>query len=197
MTDIDQIFRQWCEVGNIEQIKILLQHPYDIDVNAIDKYGRTALIEASFHGYSEIVELLLHQGADINTADQAGRTALMSACYANHIETVKLLLAHGADPHIANQYGNTAFAIACKSDFTEIIEILKDNGGACTCCDFTLKKKKFTEKDYRLLLWALGFSGFATGLFLKKGIALESLIFSYIISVVVLSVMFIRYVKQE
>ena len=49
------------------------------DVNAKDKYGVTALIDASLQGQKEIVELLILEGADLNARDNQGNTALMNA----------------------------------------------------------------------------------------------------------------------
>jgi ankyrin repeat protein len=289
MTDINQIFREYCDRGLIEQIKVLLQHPYGINVNNINEYGNTALISACFEGqlelaqillehdadpniantegntalmfacdkgYVEIVKLLLQYKADVNMKDEDNSTALFDACAGDFIDIVRLLLEHNADPNIVNvegdtaltfavhpdsievarlllQYGaypsfalidasregifelvkllleygadpnisnkdnDTAFTIACRKDFIEIIEILRNHGARCACCCLVLKKKKFTEMDYFIFLWALGFNAFATGLFLKRGISFESLIFAYGVSVLVLSIAFIKYVCRK
>ena len=81
--------------GHNASVELLLTH--GADINAKDKYGRTALMYASKHGHTAIVELLLNHGADINDKDNKGSTALMFASEHGHTATVDLLLTHGAD----------------------------------------------------------------------------------------------------
>lgn len=50
--------------NNIEKAKTLISK--GADVNYVDKKGRTALVEACFWNKSEIVEILLNNGADIS-----------------------------------------------------------------------------------------------------------------------------------
>ena len=70
-----------------------------INVNAVDRENRTALMYASFNGHTEIVEMLLESGAELSLRDAAGRTALLYASTGPFPETVKLLLEHNADPN--------------------------------------------------------------------------------------------------
>ena len=67
-----------------------------VDVNAKDKYGRTALEYAAKGWHTETVNLLLNRGADANAKNEGGTTALMFAVSTCR-DTVKLLLDHGAD----------------------------------------------------------------------------------------------------
>jgi ankyrin repeat protein len=53
--------------GHTEIVQLLLEK--GADVNAKNKYGRTALIYATERGYTEIVQLLLEKGADVNAKD--------------------------------------------------------------------------------------------------------------------------------
>jgi len=46
------------------------------DVNAKDKYGRTALMEAAYWGYVDAVKMLIEAGADIDAKSDQGMTAL-------------------------------------------------------------------------------------------------------------------------
>ena len=109
-----------------EIVRILLDHGADINVQ--DKYGQTALMQASGEecGHTEIVKLLLDHGADINVQDEYGQTALMNAIEFEYTEIVKLLLEHGADPNLQNKYGSTTLEWA--SEDTEIIKLLLDHG---------------------------------------------------------------------
>jgi len=51
----------------------------NVDVNARDPNGRTALILAIQHNHSVIVKELLAHGANPNTPDSRGNTPLMAA----------------------------------------------------------------------------------------------------------------------
>ena len=101
------------------------------DVNAKDKFGVTALIDASLEGQKEIVELLIVEGADLDAQDNKGDTALMNAALKGHSEIVELLIANGADVRIKDNSGNTALIDSAKyarASACQIITILIDNG---------------------------------------------------------------------
>jgi hypothetical protein len=100
------------------------------DVNAKDNYGVTALIDASFKGQKEVVELLILEGADLNAQDRQGDTALMNAAIKGHIEIVELLISNGADVSVKDNWGNTALIDSAKygrDSACEIIVLLIDN----------------------------------------------------------------------
>lgn len=69
------------------------------DVNEVDEYGYTPLIEAAIVNNVSIAELLIQHGARVNDTDATGRTALHWTVDNNNIEFSKLLLEHGADPN--------------------------------------------------------------------------------------------------
>ena len=64
-------------IGNIEIIKLLLE--YDIDIDAVDIDGDSALLLAVHEKNAEIVETLLQKGANVNFQDEDLRTALFYA----------------------------------------------------------------------------------------------------------------------
>jgi len=73
---------QAAERGNLTDVQNALNN--GADVNAKDDRGLTALMRASYGGYTngsyaEIVKLLLAKGADINVKNSKGKTALMIA----------------------------------------------------------------------------------------------------------------------
>ena len=101
-------------VRHTNVVRLLLEHP-DIDVNAQDSDGDTALLRAALMGNADAAELLLeHPDIDPNARDAAfGATALMWACLHGRVEVVKLLLEHpDIDVNIKNHAGATALTIS-------------------------------------------------------------------------------------
>ncbi len=128
---VTMVFREKVvlKVGdNFEMLELETARP---DFNAKDKYGGTALIDASFKGQKDIVELLILERADLNAQDNQGDTALMNAAIKGHIEIVELLISNGADVSVKDNTGNTALIDSAKyprKSACEIIALLKDNG---------------------------------------------------------------------
>lgn len=82
---------------NIHQVTAYLRH--GIDLNQLDEYGFTPLIEAAIADNSEIARLLIEAGADVNMADSIGGTALQWTAENNNVGLSQLLLECGADPN--------------------------------------------------------------------------------------------------
>ena len=66
---------------------------------ACGEQGKTALMTAAENGDTEVVSLLLNNGADVNAQDNDnwGGTALMLAVIGGHADVVNALLENGAD----------------------------------------------------------------------------------------------------
>lgn len=119
----EQFLRDAAMYGKPDEIKAAVIS--GVNVNAIDADGRTALMYASFNGYTDIVRILLEHGADVKLADFSGRTALLFASSGDFPETVRLLLDHGAEPNIADiteKYTPLMFAAA--EGHLEVVKIL-------------------------------------------------------------------------
>ena len=102
-----------------------------VDVDAKNKYGVTALIDASHRGQKEQVEWLIIEGANLNARDNQGDTALMNAAIKGHSGIVELLIANGADVHAKDNAGNTALIDASKyarESTSEVLSLLIDHG---------------------------------------------------------------------
>ena len=89
----DQLIKA-SESGDFNKVIQLLGHE-NIDVNAKNKYGNTALILTSYKGRTRIVELLLeHEDIDVNAENMGGGTALMGASMNGRFGIANLLLAY-------------------------------------------------------------------------------------------------------
>ncbi|MCK4650730.1 ankyrin repeat domain-containing protein [Candidatus Babeliales bacterium] len=111
--------------GDLEQVEKLLKHP-NINVNAQNNYGKTALIWASFKNYKEIVkELLQHPNINVNAQKNYGYTALICASDCGHIEIVKELLKHpNINVNAQDNNDNTALIWASYFGYKEIVKEL-------------------------------------------------------------------------
>jgi hypothetical protein len=69
--------RRAAETGAVPELQTLLGRQVDID--ARDESGRTALMLATLHGQARAVDMLLAHGADPNAADAQGVTPLQAA----------------------------------------------------------------------------------------------------------------------
>lgn len=69
------------------------------DVNEVDEYGYTPLIETAIVDNVAMAELLLKKGAQVNQTDMSGRTALHWAADNNNFELCELLLKNKANPN--------------------------------------------------------------------------------------------------
>lgn len=70
-----------------------------VAVDAIDKYGATALAMAAGEGHIEVLRLLLDRGADVDHAEDfyGARPLDLALFFRGELEAAKLLLEHGAE----------------------------------------------------------------------------------------------------
>jgi ankyrin repeat protein len=114
--------------GDVEAVKEFLRSGIDID--ALDRYGQTALMLAAHHGHGEIVELLVEHGADLNVTAKYTLSALMLAVVAGHKNIARLLARAGADLSITGSgapgfAGKSAYDLAVDQKMEELYEELK------------------------------------------------------------------------
>jgi ankyrin repeat protein len=95
--------------------------------NARDGRGETLLMQAALYGPTDMLKLLLDQGADANGANKAGATALMRA--AGDSAKIKLLVEHGADVNARSALGNTPLILAARAHGSAMaVELLVAKG---------------------------------------------------------------------
>jgi len=116
-----------CISGNFKKAKKAMGK--GADINALDtrksKSGRRPLNWAAFYGYTEIVQLLLDNGADINAQNKTGYTPLHHAVENNQKDVVMLLLAAKADASIVNKRGKKPIDTALMNKNNTIVKLLK------------------------------------------------------------------------
>ena len=71
---VEGVTYEWGEKENVEAVKMLLD--LGLDVNAVDRDGRTALHGAAHKGRNEVVQLLVDHGAKLDARDGGSRDTI-------------------------------------------------------------------------------------------------------------------------
>jgi hypothetical protein len=101
-----------------------------VDVNQLDEYGFTPLIEAAIANHVHLAKLLLQHGADPNQKDMVGGTALHWAVENNNLELCQLLLDHQADPNAHNLSGEPLLVKPILREHKVLKHLLYEYGGS-------------------------------------------------------------------
>lgn len=101
---------------------------YNVDVNQMDEYGFTPLIEATIVDNIEIARFLLENGANPNQQDVTGNTALHWAAENNNLALCKLLLENRSDPSAYNLSGQSALVMPTLRQQSELKQLLIHSG---------------------------------------------------------------------
>ncbi|XP_046333005.1 fibronectin type 3 and ankyrin repeat domains protein 1-like isoform X1 [Haliotis rufescens] len=112
---------------DLRDIEKILQSG-DVSVDVPDKYGFSALMQASQKGLIDIVQLLLDHGADIHLKTDAGKTCLMLSCFTGQLEVVKLLRKYNAQYDDFDRGGSTALHWAADGGNVKLIDWMIHNG---------------------------------------------------------------------
>jgi ankyrin repeat protein len=131
--------------GDTVAVKELLDQ--GANVNAKEKDGRTAIMDAAYNGHADTVKLLLDRGADLSLKKTDGADAM--ALSGNHKDIVELfktvdvvvaaagtgdneklkdLLAKGAPLNARDRSGHTALTEAAWNGHTDTIKLLLEKG---------------------------------------------------------------------
>lgn len=89
----------------------------DVNIDALDRYGQTALMLAALHGGDAAVSVLLSNGATMDITAKYGLSALMLAVINHRTEIATQLVDAGADVSICGRgaagfFGKTARDLA-------------------------------------------------------------------------------------
>jgi uncharacterized protein len=113
--------------GNREAVLAAITSP-DIDIDAKEPDGSTALLWATYKVDRELVRALLKAGAKPNITNNFGATPLTEAVKLGDVDLVRMLLEARAEPDSANQDGQTALMLASSIGSLEIAKLLIGRG---------------------------------------------------------------------
>lgn len=88
--DMQSAFRKGVTSGSKFIVQILLG--FNVDVDATDDNGRSALHDAAERGHEAVMDLLLNGGGDFTTIDKNGDIPMDLAVQENHEAVVRLLM---------------------------------------------------------------------------------------------------------
>ena len=106
--------------------RTLLQQ--DVDVNAAQGDGVTALHWASHWNDIDLTRLLIGAGANVNAANDLGVTPLSLACVNGSPGMVEVLLTATADPNAATTTGETVLMTCARTGSVQAVELLLTSG---------------------------------------------------------------------
>lgn len=101
---------------------------YVQDINEMDRYGFTPLIESAIVNRPDIAEILLSHGANPNGQDVTGGSALHWACENNNIEFCRLLLKYQANPNLYNNAGQVPLVMPILREHHALKKIMIQGG---------------------------------------------------------------------
>lgn len=111
--------------GDVDTVTHLLAN--GSDPNKSDAYKNTPLSVAAHFGQSEVIELLLKNGARIDGI-VGEMSPLQCAVYSGHRETALRLIKKGANLNHSDAYGTTPLAVAASRGDAEEVRLLLDAG---------------------------------------------------------------------
>lgn len=113
--------------GDRSLVQELLQQ--NVDVNAAQGDGTTALHWAAYRDDAEMAELLIQAGADVHAKTRLGDiTPLFIAAKDGNAAVIESLLSAGAGANATNAMGTTPLMLASASGVTDAVESLLEHG---------------------------------------------------------------------
>jgi ankyrin repeat protein len=115
--------------GSVDKVKKNLQRK-NININALDESGNTALYYAVSQNHVQLIKLLVANGADVNIVSKnSGDTLLHTACGGEgDVEVVCLLISLGMNVNARNLSGETPLYLASQASSDDVVFILLEFG---------------------------------------------------------------------
>ncbi|KXJ10098.1 Ankyrin repeat domain-containing protein 50 [Exaiptasia diaphana] len=105
----------------------IMENSKDLDLNAVDDQGQTALIKAAIRGMTTIADALIRLGTVVNIRDKEGKTALMHGLACANENTALSIMENCKDLNLntVDNQGQTAlmYAIARANENTALLMI--------------------------------------------------------------------------
>ena len=103
---------------------LLEKHPTEVDINARERVGLSALNYAAFGGHLDIIDYLIDKGADVNSKTNDNITPLLTACIMGHEKCVESLVVKGHSSLKQTEEHYTPLIFAAQNGNAEVVEYL-------------------------------------------------------------------------
>jgi uncharacterized protein len=113
-----------CYFGQNEVARYLVLKGADVNQPSNNGFNVYPIHSAAAGNYTDIVRMLIDNGAQVNVKQQAGSTPLHSAAQNGNLEMLILMLEHGAEVNTRMEGGKLPADVAREKGFDEIAEIL-------------------------------------------------------------------------
>lgn len=152
--NVNEAFREAIRDGEFDVAQRLLENP-DVDPDARDENGNTALIDAARSDRPELITLLIRANVKLDLRNEDGETALITAVRRGRVDTARLLLMAGADVTPKDRRQRTALDWAEEQNrlyLAQIIRIASQPGSArVTVAEQPLAAEAGTLKPPRIV----------------------------------------------
>ncbi|KAL9276717.1 hypothetical protein ACSQ67_025730 [Phaseolus vulgaris] len=112
--------------GEFDLLDALLKH--NVDINAVDKDGLTALQRAVIGKKQAITNYLLRNSANPFVLDKEGATLMHYAVLTASSQSIKILLLYNVDINLQDNYGWTPLHLAVQAQRTDLVRLLLIKG---------------------------------------------------------------------
>jgi len=113
-----------CYFGQFEVARYLVLKGADVNLPSNNGFNVFPIHSAAAGNYTDIVRMLVENGANVNVKQQAGATPLHSAAQNGNLDLLILLLENGAETNARMEGGKLPADLASEKGFKEIAEIL-------------------------------------------------------------------------
>jgi ankyrin len=134
--------------GDAAKLQSLLDQ--QVDVNAPQPDGATALHWAVYRDELAIAQLLIERGGDVAAANREGVPPLALAAVNGNAEMIELLLEAGADANSMLMHGETALMLAARTGSVAAIDVLVSHGAQVDARE--------TLRGTTALMWAAAYT---------------------------------------
>ncbi|XP_063448205.1 uncharacterized protein LOC134727748 [Mytilus trossulus] len=134
---------QCCSTGDIALVTWCLHICISNINHCRNSNNESPLYIACEEGYTEVVQMLIHNKADINKCRNTGESPLYIACQKGHNEVVQMLINNKADINECRNTGESPLYIACQKGHNEVVQMLINNKADINKCDVDEKSPLF------------------------------------------------------